>query len=155
MALTSGTAARPDGAGAALEAAVLCPVTVLDLERHSPAARCGLEASHHLRLLQRVNEDACGQERARRQILARTAPPRRRPMAAPLRAGRFKCTRAGQHAGRTQILTSLEEGREDEIPLFPSIGYVFAWLRSSLVRRAMLAVGSAPTTTDLHLHPPG
>lgn len=155
MALTSGTAARPDGAGAALEAAVLCPVPVLDLERHPPAAHCGLEASHHLRLLQRVNENACGQERARRQIPAQTAPPHHRPMAAPLRAGRFKCTRAGQRAERTQILTSLEEGREDEIPLFPSIGYVFAWPHSSLVHRAMLAIGSAPTTNNLCLHPSG
>lgn len=65
--LTGGTAARPPGAGAALEAAVLRPVPALHLEGDPPAARRRLEAGHHLRLLQRVDEDACGWETAPRQ----------------------------------------------------------------------------------------
>lgn len=65
--LTGSTAARLPGAGAALEAAVLCSVPALHLEGDPPAARRRLEAGHHLRLLQRVDEDTCGWETAPRQ----------------------------------------------------------------------------------------
>lgn len=71
---TTGTASWPAEAVANLEAAILHPVPVLDLERHPPAAHHCLEASHHLRLLQWVDEDACGWERASRQTLTQTLP---------------------------------------------------------------------------------
>lgn len=53
---------------------MLHPLPILQLERHPPAAHCCLKAGHHLRLLQRVDEDACKQRRAPRQIPARNSP---------------------------------------------------------------------------------